>query len=446
MTDTIAAIATAPGQGGVSIVRISGPDAQQILLKVFRPAGKNALPLQSHLMTYGRVFCGDETIDECMAVLMRAPRSYTREDVAELQLHGGVYLTARVLQLCLDAGARLAEPGEFTRRAFLNGRIDLSQAEAVMQLIAVQGEQARKAAVRQLQGGASGFVRRLADELYSISAGIAACVDYPEEISEEEAAADALPRILQLADEVESACDERAARLLNQGLQTVLCGRPNVGKSSLLNALLEEDRAIVTNVPGTTRDIVHGDMTIGGCRICLTDTAGIRETEDEVERIGVKRSAKAMDEAELILAVVDASAPLTEEDRAILQGLDKDRAVLVMNKCDLPCRWQEADLPQMRTLRVSAREQASLAPLKALLLEKASVPDRMALTQPRHMASARRAAHSLRAAAATLRDGLPVDMCTVDLNEAAQALGEITGDQVDEKLLDAVFSQFCVGK
>ena len=293
--DTIAAIATAPGQGGVGIVRISGPEAEQVLSRVFRPA--KAAPLVSHMLTYGHVMDGAEAVDECMAVLMRAPRSYTREDVAELQLHGGTYLCQRVLALCLQNGARLAAPGEFTRRAFLNGRIDLSQAEAVMGLISAQGEQARRAALRQLEGGASSFIRQAAEELYDLQAGIAACIDFPEEISEEEAAVNLRPRMLALADTLDNACDERAARIVSSGLNVALCGRPNVGKSSLLNALLGEERAIVTDVPGTTRDMVTGDMTLGGSVIHLTDTAGQHDTDDPVERLGVERARRAAAQA-----------------------------------------------------------------------------------------------------------------------------------------------------
>ena len=245
LSDTIAAIATAPGQGGIAIVRVSGDMAEDILRRIFRPVGGKH-PLPTHLLTYGYIVEDTERIDECMAVIMRAPKSYTREDVVEFQLHGGGCVAQKVLALCLSSGARLAQPGEFTRRAFLNGRIDLSQAEAVMDLIAAQGEQSRKAAMRQLTGGASSFIRKAADELYAIQAGVAACIDYPEEISEEEAASDLAPRIAHLAKTLTDACDERAARLLQSGLRVALCGQPNVGKSSLLNALLGEEKAIVT--------------------------------------------------------------------------------------------------------------------------------------------------------------------------------------------------------
>ena len=442
--DTIAAIATAPGQGGVGIVRISGPEAEQVLSRVFRPA--KAAALVSHMLTYGHVMDGGETVDECMAVLMRAPRSYTREDVAELQLHGGTYLCQRVLALCLQNGARLAEPGEFTRRAFLNGRIDLSQAEAVMGLISAQGEQARRAALRQLEGGASSFIRQAAEELYDLQAGIAACIDFPEEISEEEAAVHLRPRMLALADTLDNACDERAARIVSSGLNVALCGRPNVGKSSLLNALLGEERAIVTDVPGTTRDMVTGDMILGGSMIHLTDTAGQHDTDDPVERLGVERARRAAAQADVVLAVLDGSAAPTEDDLALLAHLKGLNAALILNKADLPARLSPEDaaalLPGAKVLSLSARDPATLQPLRAYLAEQAAVSDHMTLTQPRHLEAARRAASHLRQAA----EADLLDLAAIDLQSAQAALGEITGDQVEERLLDRVFNQFCVGK
>ena len=445
-TTTIAAIATAPGQGGVAIVRLSGPEAERILTEVFHPAKKG--PLTSHMLTYGHVRDGDTTVDEAMAVLMRAPRSYTREDVAEIQLHGGGYIAQRVLTLCLDHGAALAAPGEFTRRAFLNGRIDLSQAEAVMSLIAAQGEQSHRAAMRQLAGGASSFIRKAADALYDIQAGVAACIDYPEEIDESEAAADMLPRTLALAEQLDAACNERAARILQSGLRVALCGQPNVGKSSLLNALLGEERAIVTPIPGTTRDMVTGDMVLGGSVIHLTDTAGLHDTADPVEQLGVARARRAMEEADLVLAVFDMSRPLDEDDHALLRDLQSRNVLLILNKADLSPMLTAADLTTLLDapiLTVSAADESTLTPLKDYLAQQAAVADNLALTQPRHVEAARRAARHLRQAADTART-LSVDMASIDLQAAQLALAEITGDEVEEKLLDRVFGMFCVGK
>ena len=445
--DTIAAIATAPGNGGIGIIRMSGPRAEAILRRIFRPAGKGG-PVESHRMVYGQLFDGEEPVDECMAVLMRAPRSYTREDVAEIQLHGGSYVVNKALELCLKEGARLAEAGEFTRRAFLNGRVDLSRAEAVMDMISARGEQEHKAAVRQLNGGASAFIRGFADELYDLQAGLAACIDYPEEISDEEGAGTLKTGLEKLIGRLEGAIDEHASRLIHQGLQVALVGRPNVGKSSLLNALLGEDRAIVTNIPGTTRDTVRGEMTIRGCRVILTDTAGIHDTEDPVEKIGVERSEKARQEADVSLLILDGSEPLTETDRDLLKRFSGE-GVVVINKTDLKQALSEADvraiLPDAVCLTVCAKEPESLKAVTDYLAKYAEVSDRVALTQPRHLDAARRAVSCLKDALATL-DSFTPDMAATDLQAAQAALSEITGDSADEKLLDRVFSRFCVGK
>ena len=441
--DTIAAIATAHGEGGIGIIRLSGPEAERILNEIFRPAGAAEGVRESHRMYYGFLRDGQETLDEGMAVLMRAPRSYTREDVAEIQLHGGAFVLQRALELCLNRGARLAAAGEFTQRAFLNGRIDLSRAEAVMGLIAARGEQEHRAAVRQLQGGVTAFVRNAADRLYEIQAGLAACVDYPEEISEEEGAAEMIPRLEQLILLLRGAVRERASRLLHQGLQVALVGRPNVGKSSLLNALLGEEKAIVTDVPGTTRDLVSGEMNLDGFRVQLTDTAGLRETEDAVEQIGVARSRKALAETDVALLVLEGSEEMTETDRGLLAELPENGAVVV-NKNDLP---QRLKLPETerKVFYCSARDSATLEPLKDYLRSFTETADQAEVTQPRHLDALKRAIGHLESALETVRT-MPPDLAATDLQAAQQALAEITGDQADEKLLDKVFSSFCVGK
>ena len=447
--DTIAAIATAQGEGGIGIIRISGPDAEKILSAVFRRAGQvNGAPWESHRMVYGFLVSDGETLDEGMAVLMRGPRSYTREDVAEIQLHGGAWVLQQALTICLGKGARLAEPGEFTRRAFLAGRIDLARAEAVMSLISARGEQQHRAAVRQLEGGVTAFVRKASDDLYAVQAGLAACVDYPEEISDEEGAADMIPRLETLITGLREGIQERSSRLLQEGLRVILAGRPNVGKSSLLNALLGEEKAIVTSIPGTTRDLISGEMTLSGLRIQLTDTAGLRDTEDMVERIGVERSRRAMAEADVSLLVLDGSQPLMEEDRALLAGLP-DNAAIVINKNDLPRRLSLPEDPNPDRTRpvfsCSAKNPATLDPIKAYLKSFTVLSDRMAVTQPRHLDALRRTVSFLESALETVRTMTP-DLAATDLQAAQAALGEITGDQADEKLLDAVFSRFCVGK
>ena len=446
--DTIAAIATPPGTGGIGIIRISGPLAETILKTVFRPSAVNLVWPVSHQLVYGKLTDEDEMMDECMAVLMRAPKSYTREDVAEIHLHGGYYMLNSALALCLKHGARLAEAGEFTRRAFLNGRIDLSRAEAVMDLISAKGEQQRKAAVRQLNGGAASFVRSFANELYTLQAGLAACIDYPEEISDEEGTSALKGGLQKLIEELESAIDEHSSRLIHHGLHVALIGRPNVGKSSLLNALLGEDRAIVTDVPGTTRDIVQGEMIINGFQIILTDTAGIRHTDDPVEKIGVERSEKALSEADVSLVVIDSSEPVSTSDCELLERLSGPFAV-VLNKSDLPAAITAEDIlairPDAELLTVSVMELESLNVVREYLDRFVSVSDRLSLTQPRHLDAARRAVSFLKDALSTISVYSP-DMAATDLQAAQEALSEITGDRADEKLLDTVFSRFCVGK
>ena len=460
-TDTIAAIATASGNGGIGIIRLSGPEAESILRKVFQPAGKATYPLESHRLYYGWVkdFSGlsdssalsegSETIDECMAVLMKSPRSYTREDVAELQIHGGSWGLNRTLALCLDAGARLAEAGEFTRRAFMNGRIDLSRAEAVMDLIDARSAQEYKAAVRQLQGGASAFIRNLSEELVSLQAGLAACIDYPEEISEDEGTGHLRTGLENLIRNLEDAIDEHTSRLIHQGLRVALVGRPNVGKSSLLNALLGEDRAIVTSVPGTTRDLVQGEMMLNGLAVILIDTAGIHETADPVEIIGVERSRQALTKADVQLLIMDGSEKLTEEDKDLLRVLDFRNSAVVINKTDLPQSLRPEDIFLIRQnipcIPVCAKKQESLNPLKLWLERFAQVSDRMTLTQPRHLSAARKALCHLNDALQTLEFFSP-DVAATDLQAAQEALCEITGERADEQLLDRVFSSFCVGK
>ncbi len=446
--DTIAAIATAPGQGGIGIIRISGPKAEEILTGIFLPAGGKSEPPESHRLRYGKITDGEHVLDECMAVLMRSPASYTREDVAEIQIHGGTQVLHSVLSLCLRWGARLAEAGEFTRRAFLNGRIDLSRAEAVMSLIAARGEQEHRAAIRQMAGGAAEFVRKASDELYQLQAGLAACIDYPEEISDEEGAWELRKGLEKLIAELETSVDERASHLIHDGMRVTLFGIPNAGKSSLLNALTGQDKAIVTEIPGTTRDTVEGEIQIGGIRVILTDTAGMRKTEDPIERIGVQRSENALKNADVALLILDGSREVNDEEKALLQQMRETDAVL-LNKSDLPQKTTPETVhgirPEIRCMTVSAFDSETLGPVRDFFRESAEISDQLALTQPRHLDAIRRAVSHLRDALETLETLTP-DMAATDLQAAQKALSEITGDQADEKLLDAVFAGFCVGK
>lgn len=438
--DTIAALATAPGTGGIAIVRVSGPEAENMLRALFHPLRE----FESHKMYYGHAVYQGETLDECMAVLMRSPRSYTREDVVEFHLHGGEWAAQSLLSALFRMGVRAAEPGEFTKRAFLNGRIDLSRAEAVMALISAEGGRAARAAVRQLSGGVSAFIQGAQQQLVHLLSGVAAAIDYPEEISFEEAAGDLESGARALAIQLENACDERGARIAQKGLEVVLCGRPNVGKSSLLNALSREERAIVTNIPGTTRDIIRADVMLSGVRVHFADTAGLRDSADDIEKIGVELARRAIAGADVVLAVLDASSPLSDEDRELLQNTEGAPRIIVLNKGDLPQKLNPDDFENC--VLVSAARGEGIDELEKRVIAYAAGAGESALTQERHMHLARQAARSLHLAADACARGEAVDMAAVDLHEALYALGRITGEQVDEKLIDDIFSRFCVGK
>lgn len=441
--DTIAAIATPPGTGGVAIVRISGPEAESVLRRAFR-RGDRKTGWKSHEFVYGHIVRGEETVDEGMAVLMRAPRSYTREDVAELHCHGGETVTRMTLEAALEAGARPAQPGEFTRRAFENGRVDLAQAEAVMRLIGAQGEAAARQARRQMDGAVSRGVEKARGQLLNMLAEIAACTDFPDEIEEAPTAAKLLDEARMLSGALRAACDPRGARVLETGLNVVIAGRPNVGKSSLLNALLGEERAIVTSEAGTTRDAVRGAMELAGVRVNLTDTAGLREADSEAEKIGVRRAREAVANADLVLVVLDASQKLTDEDRETLEETEGVKRWILLNKTDLPAA---EGLPEAE-MTISAQTGEGVDALREKLREeaKAAQGGGALLTQARHIDAAMRAAGALEEMAETIESGMPLDFASVDATSALRALGEITGEDVEEGIVDAVFANFCVGK
>ncbi len=437
-TDTIAAIATPPGVGGIAILRVAGPEAERIAKALF--PGK---ALKSHRLTHGWVVHLGETLDEAMVVLMRAPHSYTREDVVEFQCHGGDLTCRRVLDAVLSLGARPARPGEFTRRAFENGRIDLAQAEAAMLLIGATGEAAARAALRQMDGAVSTKIRSAQEKLLLMLAEIAACTDFPDEVSEAYTASTLIQSAENLASELRAACDARRGRLLEQGLSVVLAGKPNVGKSSLLNALLGEDRAIVTAQPGTTRDAVHGQMLLDGIRVNLTDTAGLREAGGEAESIGIERARQAIGSADLLLLVLDASIPLSPEDATLLMETKASERLVLFNKSDLP---PVLNIPH--DLTVSAQTLEGIDALREKIKDKATslqVGDAL-LTQARHVDAALRAAETLDEMIQSLRDGLPVDLAAIDAQEALRILGAITGENAEDSVVEAVFRNFCVGK
>ena len=438
--DTICAIATAQGEGGIAIVRASGDDARRIFAECFRPAVQGEI--RSHRMMYGwAVDENGEGMDEVMAVYLAGPRTYTREDMFEIQCHGGTICAKNVLSRILACGARIAAPGEFTRRAFMNGRIDLSKAEAVMSLIGANSEAAARASMRQLEGGVSGFVRKTAEMLKENMALIEACTDFPDEVEEADAAQKVLLGVQDVISEIEKRCDDRGARLIREGASIVLAGRPNVGKSSLMNAILNQERAIVTSIPGTTRDVLTERVRIGGVYCELSDTAGRRATEDPVEKIGVDRAERAAEQADILLIVIDGSQELTDEDRRLLDMQD-GRSIVIVNKCDLPAATRIEG-----ALEISANSGEGVDELMRRMEQRIQVggmDDKM--TEERHLQLAGRALDSLRHAVASIEAGMALDLAEIDLRAALEALSEITGEDASEEVIDRVFKNFCVGK
>lgn len=473
--DTIAAIATPPGVGGVGVIRISGARAFVIGRALFRPAqrlpdGENP---PSHQLTYGAIVdpATDETIDETLTVFMRAPRTYTREDVVEMQGHGAPLTLRRILGLALEVGARLAQPGEMTQRAFLNGRIDLAQAEAVLDLVNADSEAGRRLALRQLDGALSDHIQRIRAAALGALTRIQASIDFPEEEVPP-------PDPAELATLVADASAEVAAllagadrgRIVREGLRVVIVGRPNVGKSSLLNTLLGVERAIVTPIAGTTRDTIEEGARLGGLALRLVDTAGLTPSDDPVERLGVARSRMASREADLLVFMLDASEPLTPRDhaaaaelRAALEQAEPDASpsdgaarplLLALNKADLPqalgeaeaqALWPGAQLVHLSTLSREGVSALEAAITRLALSGAAQMADPL-VASARHADALRRAGESLAAAQQTLSQRDPLDFVAIDLRDALEALGEITGETATADLLDQIFAQFCIGK
>jgi len=454
---TIAAIATAPGEGGIGIIRLSGVSASEIADKIFHTGKiktfKEAVP---RMMYFGHVTDGGKRIDEGLAVYMKAPHSYTGEDVVEIQIHGSAEALRETLSLALRSGAVPAMRGEFTKRAFLNGRLDLAQAEAVMDIISAKGEAALTQAESHLSGALSGFVHGVMEELKDLITKLEVTIDYPEEDLEDltmEETGDALEKI----DKSLSALLKRSeeGRVIREGLRTAIIGRPNAGKSSLLNALLQEERAIVTDVPGTTRDTIEEAVRISGVSLLLMDTAGLRETDNKVEQIGIERARASMEKADLILAVIDGSSSLDEEDKTILHSLGGKKAIVILNKYDLTPEVKTEDIWEIAehvpVVSLSARYGSGMDELRDELRKITEKQDADAgrvlfLTNLRHVELVRKALDNVLRARASVREGLQADFIVIDLTEAWKTMGEITGDTMDDELIHSIFSRFCVGK
>ena len=454
--DTIAAITTPLGESGIGAVRISGPGAYAVGDKIFK--SKSEVPLKERRdrsIQYGTIVDENGTcIDEVLALIMKGPHSYTAEDVLEIQCHGGREALESILQLILRSGARMANPGEFTERAFVNGRIDLAQAEAVMDVIQAKSRAGLTSAVSQLEGRLSKVINKTRNELTELVTRLEVMIDYPEEDLEDIAVPDVSGALKGMQKKLQHMLEEsQSGRMIRDGVMAAIAGTPNAGKSSLLNRLLQEERAIVTDVPGTTRDVLEEWITLRGIPVCLVDTAGIRETDDTVEKIGVSRARQYLDRADIILAVIDSSRPLTEEDKDILQSVAGKNVTVVLNKTDLPPVVTSKDLSPYGFLLcpISASTGKGLDELKDMLLQevlKGGFTDGPSalLTNTRHIELVRQSAEALNRAQQSLQDGMPLDCAVVDIRQAWDALGSITGDTVHDDIVEEIFSRFCLGK
>lgn len=457
METTIAAISTAMSASGIGIVRMSGPESMDVISRIYRSknGGKNIKDVKSHTIHYGYIFDGEEVVDEVLVMVMRAPRTYTGEDTVEIDCHGGVYAMKKVLETVLRNGAQIAEPGEFTKRAFLNGRLDLSQAEAVMDVIQAKSAVALKSSLQQLKGSVLRAVKEIRSAILYQIAFIESALDDPEHISLE-----GYPeKLRKIVDEeyekvetlLKSADD---GRMIQEGIKTVILGKPNAGKSSLLNFLVGEDRAIVTDIAGTTRDTLEEYISLHGISLRIIDTAGIRETEDVVEKIGVGKAKKMAEDADLILYVVDSSLPLDENDREIMGLLGGRKSIVIYNKTDLESVVDIKELKEKTgspVIPVSVVEETGITELEETIKKmffrgEISFDDEVYITNARHKTALEEALESLKMVRESIETGMSEDFFSIDLMSAYESLGKIVGESVGEDLVNEIFSRFCVGK
>ena len=456
-TDTIAAIATAMSNSGIGIVRISGNEALEVADRIFRPkkGSRKVSDMETHTIHYGYVVDGEEVVDEVMLLIMKAPRSYTCEDTIEIDCHGGVLVMKKILETVLKYGARPAEPGEFTKRAFLNGRIDLSQAESVIDVINAQNELALKSSVSQLQGAVLEKIKDIRAVVLHEIAFIESALDDPEHVSLDGypeqlrgIMSDAHSKVKKLLDSSDN------GKMLKEGINTAIVGKPNAGKSSLLNILVGEERAIVTEIAGTTRDILQEQIQIGGIGLNVIDTAGIRDTEDIVEKIGVNKSREYIEKADLIIYVVDSSTELDENDQEIIEAIQDKKAIVLLNKSDLDAKTDAAILQERLDkpiLSISAKNNTGIHELEKLIEEmffsgKLSFNDEVYITNIRQKNALAEAESSLKMVLQSIDDGMPEDFFTIDMMNAYEVLGTIIGESVGEDLVNEIFSKFCMGK
>ena len=458
-TDTIAAIATGLTDSGIGIVRISGPDAFDVIGRIFiKKSGAPADVTRSHTVQYGFICADGEIIDEVLVMIMKGPHSYTGEDTAEIDCHGGVLVMRKILEAALKNGARAAEPGEFTKRAFLNGRIDLSQAEAVIDVINAKNDYALKNSMKQLSGKESEKIRKLREKILYEIAYIESALDDPEHISLDGYRGNLSNTLNEITDQVRKLIDSADyGRIISEGVRTVIVGKPNAGKSSLLNALLGEDRAIVTEIAGTTRDTLEEQVRFGDISLRIVDTAGIRNTDDIVEKIGVDRARDAAADADLIICMIDSSVPLDENDYEIMDMIQGRKAIVLLNKSDLPAAVDILSLAGMEKLAgqkliaVSVKEETGFDELKETIQDmfcrgNIHFNDEILITNLRHKEALHKALASLEMVKDSIRSGLPEDFFSIDLTDAYTQLGSIIGEAVEDDVVNEIFSRFCMGK
>ena len=448
MEDTIVAISTSVGEGAISIIRLSGHDALNIASKVFT---KDLTKVDSHTIHYGFITSNNEKIDEVLVSVMKAPKTFTREDIVEINCHGGIATTNKVLEVLLENGARLAEPGEFTKRAFLNGRIDLLEAEATMDLISSKAESARKISINTLTGETSNLIKNLRSELVKIISNIEVNIDYPEyediEVLTNESI---LPDIKKFKEKLEEIIKKSEdSKVIKEGIRVGIIGRPNVGKSSLLNSLLEEEKAIVTDVPGTTRDIVEGSLIVSGIPLNIIDTAGIRKTEDTVEKIGVEKSLKIIDTTDLLIYILNNNEEITEEEKEILEKTKNKKRIIVVNKIDLKTKLNKKLLDSY--IEISVKENIGIDKIKDEIkrlfnIGEISTNDMTYLSNARSIALLKKSLNNINDAINEINNNNPIDIVELSLKESWNNLGEVIGETYTDELLDELFSRFCLGK
>lgn len=450
MNDTICAISTALGVGAISIIRVSGDEAIDIVNKIF---DKDLTKKESHTINYGHIVYNGEIIDEVMVSIMKSPKTFTKEDIVEINSHGGVAVTNKVLEILLLEGARLAEPGEFTKRAFLNGRIDLVEAESIMDLIESKTETSRKLAISGMEGKVSKLVKNIIDNLVKVNANIEVNIDYPEYEDIEIVTKEKIEEMSKYINkELTKLLNESEnGKIIKDGINTLILGRPNVGKSSILNKIIEEDKAIVTSVAGTTRDIVEGQIRVNGILLNIIDTAGVRETEDIVEKIGVEKSLSLVNDADLIILVFNNNEKLTDEDKKLLEYTKEKKRIIVINKIDLENNLDISNLKNERIVKISALKDSGIENLKNEIndmfnLEEINLGDFTYLSNSRQISLVKKAVEISKNLEDALNNDVPIDLLEIDIKEICEILGEIIGESYDDKLIDTLFSNFCLGK